>query len=459
MVIATQNPIEQAGTYRLPEAQLDRFLMKHLRRLPRRRHHRGAADALRRPRPGRAGERVVTAADVLLMRQLVDRIHVDRAIVSYVRRIAEATREEPDVKLGLSTRGSLALVRVAKTWAASRGRRHVVPHDVVELAHPVLAHRVLLTPEASFGGVTIDSVIDRVLAPVAVPRDRAARLTRPRLTAAPGSGVLPLGSVARWSPAGRLGWTELLVLRHVGPGPRRARAGRGARGAAGGAGRAVARPARTWVDGDARRSSVHGPACAAARSRGRGPVGGRGRGQRPAAVPAARRPHREAIAVSTTRRGIHRVGPVTHLHSDPRVGAARVRSGPPPRPLRPAPDRRAGVAARRHRPRPRGGRERPAVRQRPRVPRAARDVTGDDLRHVHWTSSARASGLLVRQYEETRAHVTILVDERRSSYRGSATSSSPSRPLPRSRCGRCATTSTPTCAAVCTWPGGAIAAR
>src|SRR5687767_7018107 len=159
LVIATQNPIEQAGTYRLPEAQLDRFLMKASMGYP------DAATTeellMRSDVRDRAAlvSAVVTAADVLLMRQLVDRTHVDRAIVSYVRRIAEATREEPDVKLGLSTRGSLALVRVSETWAASRGRRHVVPHDVVELAHPVLAHRVLLTPEASFGGVTIDSVI------------------------------------------------------------------------------------------------------------------------------------------------------------------------------------------------------------------------------------------------------------------------------------------------------------
>jgi MoxR-like ATPase len=173
MVIATQNPIEQAGTYRLPEAQLDRFLMKASLGYP----DAATTEELLmhsdvRDRAGLVSA-VVTAADVLLMRQLVDRTHVDRAIVSYVRRIAEATREEPDVKLGLSTRGSLALVRVAKTWAASRGRRHVVPHDVVELAHPVLAHRVLLTPEASFGGVTITSVIDRVLASVAAPEGRA----------------------------------------------------------------------------------------------------------------------------------------------------------------------------------------------------------------------------------------------------------------------------------------------
>jgi MoxR-like ATPase len=173
MVIATQNPIEQAGTYRLPEAQLDRFLMKTSLGYPDAATteelllHADVRDRAGLIRP------VMTASDVKRMRELVDRVHVDRAIVSYVRRIAEASRAETDVKLGVSTRGSLALVRVAKTWAASLGRRHVVPHDVVELAHPVLSHRVLLTAEAAFGGVTIETVIDRVLASVPAPEGRA----------------------------------------------------------------------------------------------------------------------------------------------------------------------------------------------------------------------------------------------------------------------------------------------
>jgi MoxR-like ATPase len=107
------------------------------------------------------------------MVDLADRVHVDRAIVSYVRRLAEQSRELPDVRLGLSARGSLAWIRVAKAWAASTGRGHVVPEDVTMVAREVLGHRLLLHPEALYGGVSPDDVVDSLLERVPVPRDRA----------------------------------------------------------------------------------------------------------------------------------------------------------------------------------------------------------------------------------------------------------------------------------------------
>ena len=173
MVIATQNPIEQAGTYQLPEAQLDRFLMRTSVGHP----DAESTEALlaeSRVRDRAAGlEPVITASEITHMSQLADLVHVDPAIVSYVRRLAEASREVPDVRIGLSTRGALAWVRAAKAWALAEGRGHVVPEDVATLAHPVLGHRLLMASGAAFGGTTPDDVIDHLLVQVPVPRDRA----------------------------------------------------------------------------------------------------------------------------------------------------------------------------------------------------------------------------------------------------------------------------------------------
>jgi MoxR-like ATPase len=173
MVIGTQNPIEQAGTYQLPEAQLDRFLMRASVGYP----DAAATEEMladSRVRDRAAGlEPVATTADVLRMIEMADRVHVDRAVVGYVRRLSEESRALPDVRLGLSPRGSLAWIRVAKAWACAHGRGHVVPEDVTTLAHEVLGHRLLLEPEAFFGGTSTTDVVDALLARVPVPRDRA----------------------------------------------------------------------------------------------------------------------------------------------------------------------------------------------------------------------------------------------------------------------------------------------
>ena len=172
LVIATQNPIEQAGTYRLPEAQLDRFLMKTSIGYP----DRQATVALlnRSAVRDRASlvTPVITAATIAQMSGLADQVYVDPAVVGYVAELAEESRRQPHVKLGLSPRGCLAMVRVAKTWAAADGRDHVVPDDVKELAEPVLSHRLLLDAEAQFSGVDVQTVIGRLMDSVAPPTDR-----------------------------------------------------------------------------------------------------------------------------------------------------------------------------------------------------------------------------------------------------------------------------------------------
>ncbi|GAA4076078.1 AAA family ATPase [Nocardioides kongjuensis] len=174
MVIATQNPIEQAGTYRLPEAQLDRFLMKTSVGYP---DHdstvRLLLDSQVRDRAATV-EPIITASTVAQMSQLADGVHVDAAIVGYISRLAEESRRHPQVKLGLSARGCLAYVRVAKTWALADGRDHLVPDDVKDLAVPVLGHRLLLDAEAQFNGVTVEQVISQLLEDVAPPTERVA---------------------------------------------------------------------------------------------------------------------------------------------------------------------------------------------------------------------------------------------------------------------------------------------
>jgi len=174
MVIATQNPIEQAGTYRLPEAQLDRFLMKTSLGYP---DHdatvRVLRDAKTRDRTA-ALSPVVTASVITDMAALADEVHVDDAILDYLSRIAEETRRHVSVRLGLSVRGCLAFIRCAKTWAISQGRNHVIPDDIKLLAQPVLNHRLLVTPEAQFAGITVEQVITQILGEVAPPTERVA---------------------------------------------------------------------------------------------------------------------------------------------------------------------------------------------------------------------------------------------------------------------------------------------
>ena len=172
MVIATQNPIEQAGTYRLPEAQLDRFLLKASIGYPDHestlRILAGADDRESDPRVSS----VVTAETVVRLSEAARTVHVDPAILDYVSRLVEASRSAVEVRLGVSVRGALALLRAAKTLAAGSGRHYVVPDDVKTLAEAALSHRLVLDPEAEFDGVTPSSVIGQILLETPPPTDR-----------------------------------------------------------------------------------------------------------------------------------------------------------------------------------------------------------------------------------------------------------------------------------------------
>jgi MoxR-like ATPase len=174
MVIATQNPIEQAGTYRLPEAQLDRFIMKTSIGYPDHSSTLRILEGAGTKAHDIVVPHVVTSDVVIEMATLARTVHVDASINDYVSRLVDATRSATEVRLGASVRGALALVRTAKTLAAANGRHYVVPDDIKTLAEPVLAHRLVLDPEAEFDGVTASSVIAQLLIETAPPSERQA---------------------------------------------------------------------------------------------------------------------------------------------------------------------------------------------------------------------------------------------------------------------------------------------
>ncbi len=175
VVVATQNPVEYEGTYPLPEAQLDRFLLKLTMPLPARaeevqvltRHAEGFD-----PRDlGAAGIRPVAGtAELAAGRAAVRTVTIRPEVVGYVVDLARATRDSPSLQLGVSPRGATALMSAARAWAWLSGRDYVTPDDVKALARPALRHRVELRPEAELEGVTPDAVLDGVLAAVPVPR-------------------------------------------------------------------------------------------------------------------------------------------------------------------------------------------------------------------------------------------------------------------------------------------------
>ncbi|MFJ8811069.1 AAA family ATPase [Streptomyces sp. NPDC102490] len=175
LVAATQNPVEYEGTYPLPEAQLDRFLLKLTVPLPTRQDE---IDVLTRHAAGfnprdlhAAGVRpVASAADLEAARAEAAKTTVSPEITAYVVDICRATRESPSLTLGVSPRGATALLSTARAWAWLTGRDYVTPDDVKALALPTLRHRVQLRPEAEMEGVTTDSVINAILAHVPVPR-------------------------------------------------------------------------------------------------------------------------------------------------------------------------------------------------------------------------------------------------------------------------------------------------
>jgi MoxR-like ATPase len=170
MVVATQNPIDMEGTYVLPEAQLDRFLMKLTVGYPT---IEAEAEILRTQKMGSTVaqlQQVLSADDVSAMIDIVKTVEVAPVLEQYIVAIATATRSMSELRLGVSPRGSLALLRAARAAAAASGRPYVTPEDVKAMAPVVLAHRVILQPDAELQGRTGAELISRALQSVPVPR-------------------------------------------------------------------------------------------------------------------------------------------------------------------------------------------------------------------------------------------------------------------------------------------------
>jgi len=174
-VVATQNPIEQQGTYPLPEAQLDRFLFKIVIDYPSReeeleivyRHgHRSAMPRL----ADFDLAAVATATDLALARATVSNIRLSDVLVAYIVDVARATREHASIETGVSTRAANMLASASRAFAATQGRDFVIPDDIKELAIPLMRHRIVLSPSAEIEGLGTDQVLRDILDQTAAPR-------------------------------------------------------------------------------------------------------------------------------------------------------------------------------------------------------------------------------------------------------------------------------------------------
>jgi MoxR-like ATPase len=173
MVIATQNPIEQEGTYRLPEAQLDRFLFKIAVPYP---SFQEEVQILALANEGKTShyetivKPLLRAEDILAARRKIERFHVETPVLEYIAQLVQSTRQDPGIYLGASPRASVAVLRAAKGIAAINGRDFVTPDDVHRILPAVLCHRMILTPEQEMEGVTVEEVISRLVKKIEVPR-------------------------------------------------------------------------------------------------------------------------------------------------------------------------------------------------------------------------------------------------------------------------------------------------
>jgi MoxR-like ATPase len=169
LVMATQNPIEYEGTFPLPEAQLDRFLMRIQLGYPKPEAEIAILESQRYTHPVTQIEQVVPVADLLAAQEALKDVYVDRLIKQYIVDMIQQTRHHPDIYLGASPRGSLALYRTGQAWAAMHGRDYILPDDIKRLAIPTLAHRLIVSPAARLKDVTGETVMGEILDSLPVP--------------------------------------------------------------------------------------------------------------------------------------------------------------------------------------------------------------------------------------------------------------------------------------------------
>ena len=172
LVLATQNPIEYEGTFPLPEAQLDRFLMRISLGYPAPQEEIAILNSQQFTHPLERIEQVITIEELLAAQEEIKNVHVDDLIKEYIVALVTASRKHPDVYLGASPRGALALYKAGRAWAALDGRDYVIPDDIKALAQPTLAHRVIISPSARIKNVDARAVVDEILRSTPVPGTR-----------------------------------------------------------------------------------------------------------------------------------------------------------------------------------------------------------------------------------------------------------------------------------------------
>jgi len=172
-VIATQNPIEQEGTYKLPEAQLDRFIFKIKLHYPTLEEEKRILRRFKEDFSSRAIQSVnavLNYHDLVFISEQIEKVHIEEHLLDYIGQIVFNTRNHPDLYLGASPRASLSILKSCKAIAAIRGRNFVIPEDIQYVAYPVLNHRIILTPEKEMEGDTTESVIKSIIEKIEVPR-------------------------------------------------------------------------------------------------------------------------------------------------------------------------------------------------------------------------------------------------------------------------------------------------
>jgi MoxR-like ATPase len=168
LVIATQNPIEYEGTFALPEAQLDRFMLRLRMGYPKAMEEIVILDEQKRTHPITDIRQVLSLEELRQMQGAVKEVYVDQAVAEYIVRLSTATREHPDIYLGASPRGSINLYRASQAFAALDGRDYVIPDDVKQLAVAVLAHRLIVKSQASLREIDPDAIVREILGQVAI---------------------------------------------------------------------------------------------------------------------------------------------------------------------------------------------------------------------------------------------------------------------------------------------------
>ncbi|HOQ63860.1 MAG TPA: MoxR family ATPase [Clostridia bacterium] len=170
MVLATQNPIDFVGTYPLPEAQMDRFFLRVSIGYPSIEEEMDVLDRFSGPQsPLKSLQPVCGAQEIIALQELVGTIYCSREVRSYVATIVAATREHPALQLGASPRGAIALVRAAQACAVLAGRGYILPDDVRRMAHSVLSHRLILTPESRMKGISAQAILSQLIDTLPVP--------------------------------------------------------------------------------------------------------------------------------------------------------------------------------------------------------------------------------------------------------------------------------------------------